>query len=283
MPDADGSWRLAAPAKLNLWLQVVGRRSDGFHELDTLMVLLELSDALEVHPEGPELEVCGPEAEGVPTDRANLAWRGWEAGWAGALPSGALRLVKLVPAASGLGGGSSDAAAGWRLARHVAGAPDEAPDRASLEILAAVGADVPFFAAQVAAARVGGVGERIVPADAPAATEVVLVHPPFGLSTAAVFAELTPADWSTHDEGPGPGRNDLLAPALRLRPDLGEVLRLVAGTGEQPHLTGSGPTVFVVTDDPDRADWVAERLRLVRGLTARRTRLRSEPASIEPS
>jgi 4-diphosphocytidyl-2-C-methyl-D-erythritol kinase len=280
VPDPDRGRRLAAPAKLNLWLRVVGRR-DGYHELDTLMALLELADEVSTRPDGDGFEVLGSYAAEVPTGADNLAWRGWAAGWGSAGPDGGVTLDKTVPVAAGLGGGSSDAAAAWRLARHAVEGRDEAPDPATLGQLAAIGADVPFFAAGLPGARVGGIGERVAPAEiGPNRGEVVLVHPPFGLSTALVFGELKPADWSSGEGGPGPGRNDMLAPAVRLRPELADIFRLVARAGGEPHLSGSGPTIFVVSDDPERVDSVAVRVREA-GLAATRTRLRSEPASIE--
>ena len=288
MPDRVGRWRLAAPAKLNLWLRVVGRRPDGFHELESLLVLLKLADVVRVGPEGPELEVSGPHAADVAEDRTNLAWRGWISGRGteavDETGAGSLSVDKQIPVAAGLGGGSSDAAAAWRLARRTQGAADDPPDPEALSLLAGIGADIPFFAAQAAAARIGGVGEFVQPrAEVPAGEEVVLVHAPFGLSTASVFAELRPADWSTAQEAPetAPGRNDLLPAASRLRPELDDIFRLVAAAGGAPHLTGSGPTVFVLTDDPERADGVARRVERA-GLAATRTHLRAEPASIEP-
>jgi 4-diphosphocytidyl-2-C-methyl-D-erythritol kinase len=281
VPDPDRGWRLAAPAKLNLWLHLTGRRDDGYHELDTLMVLLDLADELVARTGGEGFEVSGPHAGDVPGDETNLAWRGWDAGW-GSVPRGALVLDKQIPAAAGLGGGSSDAAAGWRLARRGAGAADDPPDPSTLEALAGIGADIPFFAAQAGSARVRGIGERVDPAEPPTGAFVVLIHPPFSLSTGAVFAETAASDWSSVDEGAEPGRNDLLAAALRLRPELGDVMRLVTQAGGEPHLTGSGPTVFVLTEDPDRASWVAGMTERGIGLTTTRTRLRSEPASIEP-
>jgi 4-diphosphocytidyl-2-C-methyl-D-erythritol kinase len=287
VPDPGDRLRLAAPAKLNLWLRVVGRRSDGFHELESLLALLELADALTLLPDGPGLTVEGPHATSVPDDPTNLAWRGWTVGLRTAPNREAdhgLVVDKQIPVAAGLGGGSSDAAAAWRLARRASGESDDPPDQAILIALAEVGADVPFFASRAAAARVGGIGEIVKPLEEGLAVEeVVLVHPPFSLSTASVFAELKPADWSTVQEGPetGPGRNDLLPPATRLRPELDDVFRLVTAAGGAPHLTGSGPTVFVLTDDPERADGVARRVERA-GLAARRTRLRAEPASIEP-
>ncbi|HET6379968.1 MAG TPA: 4-(cytidine 5'-diphospho)-2-C-methyl-D-erythritol kinase [candidate division Zixibacteria bacterium] len=270
--------RLAAPGKLNLSLRVVGRRTDGYHLLDTVMVLLELADELLLLPGCAGLRVDGTAAEGVPVaPDANLAWRGLLHGHGGAPPAACLTLEKRIPAAAGLGGGSSDAAAGWRLGRWASGRADDMPDEATLHTLAAIGADVPFFAAGAAAARVGGIGERVQSVAMPeGGSEVVLAHPPFALSTAAVFAELRRPEWGAA----GAGGNDLLAPALRLRPELEEVLRLVTAAGGAPQLTGSGPTVFARTDDPERADAIARRLERA-GLRATRTRLRAQPASIE--
>jgi len=213
---------LEAPAKLNLSLRVVGRREDGFHLLETEMVLLELADRLLLMPGAPGLRVeAGPDAPrldaAIPLDPRNLAWRGLVAGQGREPDSLCLALDKRIPTAAGLGGGSSDAAAGWRLGRVAAGRPEVATD-ADLVALATIGADVPFFAARCAAAAVAGVGERVTPIDAPERLRhVVLVFPGFRLSTAEVFAELRPAD--LRDPRPEPGRNDLLAPALRLRPE----------------------------------------------------------------
>jgi 4-diphosphocytidyl-2C-methyl-D-erythritol kinase len=110
---------------------------------------------------------------------------------------------------------------------------------------------------------------------------VVLAHPPFGLATHAVFAELRPSDWSGPVSDPRePWRNDLERPARRLRTELDDLFRLVAGAGGEPHLTGSGPTLFALTDDPERAAGVTARLERA-GLSTTRTRLRPEPASIE--
>jgi 4-diphosphocytidyl-2-C-methyl-D-erythritol kinase len=279
--------RLAAPAKLNLSLRVVGRRSDGFHELESLMVLLELADIVSAGGDEPGLTIQGPTADGVPGGPDNLAWRGWLAGWEPRQAVGGLTLDKHIPVAAGLGGGSSDAAAAWRLGRHLAGTDTTDAGPEVIAALEAVGADLPFFAAAVARAQVRGIGERVTPVGSlslpdgqPSRSEVVLVHPPYGLSTAAVFAELKPEEWS----GPGAdlqlGPNDLLAPARRLRPEIDEVFRVVRDAGGDPHLTGSGPTVFLLTDDPDHADGVAQRV-VNAGLAATRTRLRTEPASIE--
>jgi len=260
-----------APAKLNLTLNVVGRRADGYHLLDSTFVLLDLADRLLLASGCSGFRVEGEEADGVPVDGENLAWRGLVAGHGGALNDACLTLEKRIPAAAGMGGGSSDAAAAWRLGRAHRGATDEAT-QADLDGLATIGADVPFFAARVAAARVSGIGERVEPIE-PSARLVVLVHPPFGLSTAEVFGELRPDEW-------GRAENDLLAPARRLRPELDDLFRAVSDAGGTPELTGSGPTLFSLVDEPERAAAVVDRLAAA-GVRATMTRTRTSPTAIE--
>lgn len=265
---------LEAPAKLNLSLRVVGKRPDGYHLLETEMALLELADRLLLLPGATGLRVEAAPEDEIPVDRTNLAWRGLLAGLGGEPELVCLALEKRIPAGAGLGGGSSDAAAAWRLGRRASGAAEAAtPD--DLVSLAQLGADVPFFVAQVATARVTGIGERVMPMQAPGSEHVVLAHPQLGLSTAAVFAELRPADLAADR----PRGNDLLAPAMRLRPEIGDLLREVASAGGEPQLTGSGSTVFVLTPDPERAAAIADRLRR-NGIRVTETSLRSEAARI---
>ena len=265
---------LDAPAKLNLSLRVVGRRADGFHLLETEMVLLELADRLLLLPGATGLRVEAPPDDEVPVDQSNLAWRGLVAGIGGQPELACLALEKRIPAGAGLGGGSSDAAAAWRLGRRSAGASEAAtPDE--LAALAVLGADVPFFAAGVAAAVMSGIGEVVTPIEPPPTGHVVLVLPAFRLSTAAVFGELREGDLASDRAG----GNDLLAPALRLRPELGELLREVVAAGGEPRMTGSGSTIFALSDDPDRAAAVAATLRGA-GVPVTLTRLRREPARI---
>jgi 4-diphosphocytidyl-2-C-methyl-D-erythritol kinase len=276
MDEAPSALRLAAPAKLNLSLSVVGRRAEGFHELETLMVLLELADDL-VLGAGEGLHVDPPDSDAPSEPTSNLAWQGLVAGMGGAPHGISLSLTKRIPVAAGLGGGSSDAAAAWRLGRRRSGAV-ELPGATELQRLARIGADVPFFAAQAAAARVSGIGERVQAVNQPegSACEVVLAVAPFPLSTAMVFAELQEGDRGSG----GPAGNDLLAAALRLKPQLGELMRVMSDAGVEPRLTGSGPTLFAILDDGERADALAARLER-EGVSAVRTRLRPEPASIE--
>jgi len=277
--------RLDAPAKLNLSLAVVGRRADGFHVLDSVLVLIELSDRLLLLPgsQGLRVEIAdaGLDDDDVPRQpERNLAWRGFLAGLAGSPAMAFLTLDKRIPSGAGLGGGSSDAAAGWRLGRSWSGV-DTDPAAAECAALSVIGADVPFFAAMLPAARVRGIGEQVEPAMLPEARHAVLAVAPFRLSTAAVYAELRPRDWSTDPvEATAAGRNDLLEPARRLCPELDDLLAAVRRAGGEPRLTGSGPTVFCLVDDPSRADAVASTLAQT-GLRVIRTRLASQAARIE--
>jgi 4-diphosphocytidyl-2-C-methyl-D-erythritol kinase len=267
----SGAIRLDAPAKINLSLTVVGRRDDGFHLLDSIVALLDLADRLLLMPGCSGLRIEGEGSAALPVGRDNLAWRGLVEGLGDEPEVACLTLDKAIPVAAGLGGGSSDAAAAWRLGRAWRGLP-EAADPEDLKALAAIGADVPFFAAAVPAARIGGVGERVeaIPVEP---SDVLLVHPPFGLSTAAVFAELRQSEW-------GGDGNDLLAPARRLRPELDDLFDAVRTAGGDPRLTGSGPTIFSTFADHERAMSVARRLQ-EGGVRTTLTRTRDTAASIE--
>jgi 4-diphosphocytidyl-2-C-methyl-D-erythritol kinase len=263
--------RLEAPAKLNLSLRVVGRREDGFHLLDSHFVMLELADRLLLMPGCSGLRVEGEAKADLSPGPDNLAWRGLAAGLGSPPDLACLTLEKRVPLAAGLAGGSSDAAAAWRLGRAWSGRPDR-PGPDDLLALAEIGADVPFFVSGAASARVTGIGDAVEPMSSPP-LEIVLVHPPFGLATRAVFAELRSEEWGTRE-------NDLLGPASRLRPELDELFAIVADAGGRPRLTGSGPTIFHVAADADAAAALAERLARA-GLQVTHTRTRSNPPSIE--
>lgn len=271
--DTGGALSLQAPAKVNLDLRVVGRRADGYHLLESTLVLLELADDLLLLPGSTGIRVEGDASGDVPVDASNLAWRGLVAGLGAQPELVCLALEKRIPSAAGLGGGSSDAAAAWLLGRATRRASG-APGPGDLEQLTAIGADVPFFAAGVAAARVAGVGERVT--EIPALDlAIVLLHPPMRLRTAEVFAELREEEW-------GSDTNDLTAPAMRLVPAISELFEVVRAAGGEPRLTGSGPTVFAATDDPERARDIGARLTRA-GMSVTVTRTRRAAASIERS
>lgn len=195
--------RVLAPAKLNPWLEVLGRRDDGYHELVTTLLALELSDELEARTSdrpGVRLELLGPCASpDVPRDRSNLACAAAQALLSAAIDAGAcarergleLRLVKNVPSQAGLGGGSSDAAAALLAAERALDFTLPA-ERARRE-LAALGSDCVFFrdASATGFASCTGRGERVaVLPPIPRHWSFAVLTPAVAASTAAVYAGL---------------------------------------------------------------------------------------------
>jgi len=268
----------AAPAKLNLYLHVVGRRADGYHLLDSLVAFTEHGDVVRATP-APRLglRLDGPFAEGLDGGADNLALKAAAAlqartGAAGA----ALVLTKNLPVAAGLGGGSADAAATLRaLSRLWHADPGEA---ALLEIAATLGADVPVCVRGVPA-YFGGIGDELAAAPRLPPAGIVLVHPRIPLPTAQVFAARrgpfsAPARLS---EGPRDAaglaallarrRNDLEPAARELVPAIATVLEaLGASPGcRLARMAGSGATCFGIYDNPVAAaaavGWLGARER----------------------
>jgi 4-diphosphocytidyl-2-C-methyl-D-erythritol kinase len=192
-----------APAKVNLTLAVLGRRPDGFHDLHSIMVPLDLADRLAVSPAfGAEdrLHVVGPAGGPAPDlgpPAANLAMRALgvarralrDAGVEGPFPTLAIRLEKRIPAAAGLAGGSSDGAAALEAALEAWGVDGVLPPATRLAAAASLGSDCPFFLAG-GWALVEGRGERVTPLPAPrgAPPAILLVTPAVPVSTPAAFA-----------------------------------------------------------------------------------------------
>ena len=250
-----------APAKLNLGLRILGRRSDGYHELESVFVPLDLADEIELEIADAAqpvvtLELAGAQA-GVPADLTNLAARAAAEflAAAGLARAVRIRLTKWIPAAAGLGGGSSDAGAVLRAL--AASFPDALPAPALARLALRLGADVPYFLAPCPA-RVAGIGERIQPlADFPPLA-CVLANPGVPLSTAAVFAafdarpKLAPRVLDPElglDLG-----NDLAPAAERLCPAIAPLRERLRGEGARAvGLSGSGPTVFGIFPDAAEA------------------------------
>ena len=253
---------ITAPAKINLRLKVLGRRPDGYHELDTVMARLDLADRLWLDPapghREDRLEVINS-AAGLPADfrgpdnlilKAAAVFRRLT-GW----PDQRLviKLEKNIPLGAGLGGGSSDCAA--VLSRLNQTAPHPLSGEELLELGRSLGADVPFFLQPEPMARARGMGEKF--SRPPAGFEawpgraLMLMNPGFSLSTALVFKnwDLTnPA--ANNNLGPispqRPGENDLLAPAARLVPALAEVVGAIEALNPLAWgLSGSGPTFWL--------------------------------------
>jgi 4-diphosphocytidyl-2-C-methyl-D-erythritol kinase len=240
-----------APAKLNLALHVRARRTDGYHELETLFAFVRDGDRVTlVDADADSFAITGPFAAVLSGEGDNLVTRARDAFRAqfGAAPC-AITLDKHLPVASGIGGGSADAAATLRaLARRQGVALD---DPALVGIADRLGSDVPAcLSGRTLIGR--GRGERLQPIDAPA-LPVLLVNPGVAVSTAAVFA-----GWDGMDRGAMPdgdaltialqGRNDLEPPARALAPTIGPLLDLL-GTQrgvKLARMSGSGATCFAL-------------------------------------
>lgn len=260
--DPPGMKRLLAPAKLTRTLRVVGRRSDGYHLLESEMVAISLADELVVGPGRglaveadwsvgePALEGAPPPCTwpGVPEGRENLVWRALEA--VGAADRVQVRVRKRIPPGAGLGGGSADAAAVLRWA----GVRDPA-------VALRLGADVPFCVLG-GRAMVRGVGEVVEPLPFERGGVLVLT-PPLAVSTPAVYRGFD--ELGAGARGGEPGGNDLEAAALVVEPRLRSWRALLeALTGRRPTLAGSGSSWFVPWDEepgPDVAVLEAEVAR----------------------
>jgi 4-diphosphocytidyl-2-C-methyl-D-erythritol kinase len=255
-----------APAKLNLALHVRARRADGYHELETLFAFVEAGDAVRVEAaDAASFDVTGPFAGSLAGEGDNLVTRA-AARFAAVFGGGpwAITLDKNLPVASGIGGGSADAAATLRaLARLKGVAPDDPRLFACAD---ALGSDVPAcLFGRTAIGR--GRGEQLEAIDGAPSVPVLLVNPGVAVSTAAVFAR-----WDGIDRGPLPkgrigaivrdGRNDLEAPARAIAPEIDEVLDVLA---EQPgvlvaRMSGSGATCFALFERAEDRAAAAARL-----------------------
>ncbi len=260
--------RRAAPAKLNLYLHVLGRRDDGYHLLDSLVAFADIADVVTARSaDALSLEITGPFAAALQGDPSeNLVWRAAMAlaARAGIEAKAALTLEKNLPVASGIGGGPSDAAAAlkapaelWRV---------DLGERKFQGLAESLGADVPVCLFGETA-WLGGIGERVVPAPPLPPCTVVLVNPGVSLSTPAVFKartggfsasarfETAPADAVTLARLLEARRNDLTPPAVGLAPDIASVLRaLEAETGALlTRMSGSGATCLAHFADAEAA------------------------------
>jgi 4-diphosphocytidyl-2-C-methyl-D-erythritol kinase len=267
--------RRPAAAKLNLYLHVLGRRGDGYHLLDSLVAFAAVGDEIVAETAAAlSLRVSGPQAPALAGDpAANLVWRAAErlAAETGHEPAAALTLIKNLPVAAGIGGGSSDAAATlraldalWRLGL----------DEARLgRIAARLGADVPVCLA-ARASWVGGIGEAVEAApDLPEVT-ALLVNPGQALATPAVFAARAGAFSAPARFAPMPPdaaglaallaerRNDLTAAAVALAPEVAHVLaRLERLEGALlARMSGTGATCFALFARAAEAEAAAARL-----------------------
>jgi 4-diphosphocytidyl-2-C-methyl-D-erythritol kinase len=273
-----------AHVKLNLALHVRRRRADGYHDIETLFAFCADGDTIAAGPaDALTLTIDGPFADGLSTGADNLVLRAADAlrRAAGTTAGAAIRLTKRLPVASGIGGGSADAAAALRLLGRLWGVA--VPGAELHAIAAALGADVPACLAS-RACRGDARGDALTPVDEAtlAGMPALLVNPRVAVPTGPVFA-----GWDGADRGPlaagDPlaaalaGRNDLEPPARAIAPAVADAVTLLAaGDGVRlARMSGSGATCFALYASAEARDAAAARIMAARpGWWRLATRLR---------
>jgi 4-diphosphocytidyl-2-C-methyl-D-erythritol kinase len=272
-------------AKVNLTLRVVGRRVDGYHDLESVVAFADCADRLTLTPEselglettGPLAEHCGDTADNLVLKAARLL-----AERVPNLKVGRFTLDKVLPVAAGIGGGSADAAAALRLLARLNGLALD--DARLLKVALLTGADVPVCLSS-RACDMTGVGETLLPLNLPT-IPVVMVNPRVPVATKDVFAALglrsgellvgatdviRAAAWpedgaSVEDwvEALAAASNDLEAPATRIQPVIGEVISALSATNGAwlARMSGSGATCFAIYENTAEAQRAAQKIQL---------------------
>ena len=272
--------RVQAFAKINLSLRVLGRREDGYHEVRTIFQAIALHDTLTVRrTRGPFVLTVGDGVDSVPgpsrvrpgsvpADRTNLVWRAVDALWTRARRRGAPRglaihLVKRIPVQAGLGGGSSDAAATLRALAKMW----RVDDRCVRDAAVSLGADVPFFLEGGTALGLER-GDVLFPLIDRQPASVVLVIPPFGVSTPEAYrwwdvkssSEVLPK-W-LRSASDAIGVNDLQGPVAAHHPEIARIVRALTRAGADcAAMSGSGSAVFGLFSSRSTADRAARAVK----------------------
>ena len=277
MPDTPIPDALTIPAyaKINLSLEVIGRRDDGYHDIATILQTVNLADTLTIQTaDALTVECDAPDLSG----EGNLAWQAAVAlaERAGIAPRARIHIAKRIPVAAGLGGGSADAAAALRGLNRLWGL--DLPPEELASVAAGLGSDVPFFLAGGIALATGR-GDQLTPLREWLSYELLLVVPASSIpeKTPALYAALTDADFSdgqrtrrlfasvnlvsgvlTTDRC----RNAFTRAAREIFPDLADILdRTAANTMFPPRLSGAGPSLFVIPSYEAERNRVAEALQ----------------------
>lgn len=278
---------MIAPAKINLTLEVLGRRNDGFHEVATLMQTISLADHISFSDSDDlELQVSGPESAGVPADTSNLALRAAVAlreAAATPLPGVCITIEKQIPAAAGLGGGSSDAAAVLRGLNHrwKLGLPPEVLSR----IAATLGSDVPFFLYGGAALATGR-GEQIRPLEdlPPRPLTLFLSEETIADKTRTLYAALQPADFTDGartSAAAGSAGTGVLPQVFNafdravadVFPGTAAAMAACRNAGVGVNAAGAGPSFFSLTPVEALPEGLIEHLSRAYGIRVRACRL----------
>lgn len=263
-------------AKINLFLKVTGRKPDGYHEISSVMQMVDIFDTLTFSPDPSgelSIKVIGLNA---PSDGTNLVIKAAEAlrEWAGVKLGARIGLDKKIPVSAGLGGGSGNAAVALKSLASLWGI--KAPHLEMERLALSIGADTPFFL-NGPCALVTGIGEKIKPVTARKSVALLLVKPDFGVSTAEAyknskfgFSPFSADDRMVEDAVSGePSRmaprmvNDLMAWALEAHPELARLKERIEGANPAPvrvMMSGSGPTLFALYDTDDDCKRAAEFL-----------------------
>lgn len=286
--------RVAAHAKVNLFLRILSRETSGYHQIETAFALLELADELDVRrvDSGVTLDVEGPDLGPVEDNLAVRAARAvLEA--TGNKFGVALRLTKRIPARAGLGGGSSDAAAALHAVNALAG--NAVPRHELLHLAARLGADVAFCASGAPLALAWGRGERLFRLPAPAAMPALVAVSPVSVATPDAYRWWDEANPAPTARGPVAldaeafatwgsigrlGGNDFESPVFAKHPELRALYERLAGTGPVwVRLCGSGSAVAAVYKKEAERDDVAQRLGTkAQALIVTATRAAAAPA-----
>ncbi len=261
-----------AHAKINLALHITGRRDDGYHELDSIVAFAAVADVLTIAPaDSVSLDITGPFAGGLARDGTNSVLSAWHLLNDFARQRGAalapvrFQLEKNLPVASGIGGGSADAAAALRGLVRYFNLSLSPRDLSALALQ--LGADVPVCLLQKSS-RMKGIGEIIEPIDLDLPQAIVLVNPRLPASTPRVFESLNLQSGQSFGTGIGniydfqSWRNDLTAPAITLVP---EIVDVIGSLNFQPgiacsRMSGAGATCFGLFESPDAAQAAAQAI-----------------------
>ncbi len=252
-----------APAKLNISLEVFGKRPDGYHDIRSVMVPVSLYDEVCVEEAGEGIGVEVADGS-VPSDASNTCHRAARLFMERmGVPRGVrISVRKRIPTEAGLGGGSSDAAATMKGLMALTGVAP--PEEALVAMAAAVGADVPFFMCG-RPALVEGLGDRVTPMDWTVPFCAVIVKPPFGLATREGYERLRRKPGEPPPRGPVPAvrgwkelvslvGNDFEPAWADARPEIGEIKEeLIAAGAAAAGMTGSGSAVFGLYRDEEEA------------------------------
>ncbi|MBN1356251.1 4-(cytidine 5'-diphospho)-2-C-methyl-D-erythritol kinase [bacterium] len=280
-----------SPAKINIILKILGKRDDGYHEIQSVMQTIALGDFIRVRITAAGRVITGNRSD-IPTDRSNLAWQAAEAfeNATGIRSGWEINIRKNIPVAAGLGGGSSNAAAVLSALNRMHGDPVKASELH--RIAAGLGSDVPFFLFG-GTALAEGRGEIITELESPGIIDIVLINPGFPVSTRRIYGAL--GDLTSHPGIPnirhafsrnsgwsGPVftimDNDLEPAVIREFPVIGTIRDWLQENGaDKAMVSGSGGTVFGLFTKGDSAWETAEKAkRLFAWSTLSRTRAETE-------